>query len=488
VVNLRAGFIQAGGAPRTVLNNIVLANGLMGTSGSNDLTLAGSLTLTTGSTFTVNNTGLTTIAGNLILRDDAIKDARTLNLAGSGPALISGNIVNGSSSQGVMNITNNSAGGVTLAGNNTYTGATTIAAGTLVKLGHANGLGNSLNANTIATNATSISTGGALDLNGQSGVVEAMTITGYGRDGFGALINSNTGTPAVIAPLQLASISGAFTSGGAGYTTATVDIVGDGTGATATATIVGGVVTGVVLTNRGSGYTFAPTVNITGDGTGASPGTGNLNTINFGLGGGSIGGAGDIVINTVIQGANGFAKYGAGTLTLAGANTFSGGIVINNGTVKLGAANSIPSLSNMTMSAGTFDTGGFSDAVGTFTLFGDSVINLAAGSSVLSFADSSFTSWTGTLSIWNWTGTPAIGGGADQLLFGFNEFGLTADQAALVNFYSDSGSTLIGPGGGLMLPTGELVPAAIPEPAVIGLIALGLGAMLLRQRRLQSRG
>jgi fibronectin-binding autotransporter adhesin len=150
VVNLRAGFIQAGGAPRTVLNNIVLANGLMGTSGSNDLTLAGSLTLTTGSTFTVNNTGLTTIAGNLILRDDAIKDARTLNLAGSGPALISGNIVNGSSSQGVMNITNNSAGGVTLAGNNTYTGATTIAAGTLVKLGHANGLGNSLNANTIA--------------------------------------------------------------------------------------------------------------------------------------------------------------------------------------------------------------------------------------------------------------------------------------------------------------------------------------------------
>ena len=59
------------------------------------------------------------------------------------------------------------------------------------------------------------------------------------------------------------------TNGGSGYTTANVTITGDGTGATATATIVGGVITEIQVTNGGSGYTNA-VVSITGDGTGAT--------------------------------------------------------------------------------------------------------------------------------------------------------------------------------------------------------------------------
>ena len=48
---------------------------------------------------------------------------------------------------------------------------------------------------------------------------------------------------------------------GVGYTTApTLTIEGDGTGAAATATITGGVVTGIDITNNGSGYTFARVV------------------------------------------------------------------------------------------------------------------------------------------------------------------------------------------------------------------------------------
>ncbi len=51
---------------------------------------------------------------------------------------------------------------------------------------------------------------------------------------------------------------------------AQVQIVGDGTGATATATVGGnGAVTGITVTNPGNGYTTA-TVNITGPGTGAT--------------------------------------------------------------------------------------------------------------------------------------------------------------------------------------------------------------------------
>jgi hypothetical protein len=55
------------------------------------------------------------------------------------------------------------------------------------------------------------------------------------------------------------------TAGGSGYNNApTVTIAGgDGTGATATATIFSGAITGFVITNKGTGYTSAPVVTIT---------------------------------------------------------------------------------------------------------------------------------------------------------------------------------------------------------------------------------
>jgi subtilisin-like proprotein convertase family protein len=56
-----------------------------------------------------------------------------------------------------------------------------------------------------------------------------------------------------------------LTSGGSGYTSVpTVTLTGGGgTGATAVATVIGGVVTAITLTNQGIGYTSAPTVMIT---------------------------------------------------------------------------------------------------------------------------------------------------------------------------------------------------------------------------------
>ncbi len=67
---------------------------------------------------------------------------------------------------------------------------------------------------------------------------------------------------------------------GTGYTSApTVTFVGGGgTGATATATVSGGVVTYIALTNAGSGYTSAPVVTFAGGG-----GTGATATANFEL-------------------------------------------------------------------------------------------------------------------------------------------------------------------------------------------------------------
>lgn len=74
-------------------------------------------------------------------------------------------------------------------------------------------------------------------------------------------------------PVQQAAIPGEIytievTNGGSGYTSASVSIGGDGSGANATANIVGGSVDSITVTNYGSGYTVAP-ITITGDGSGA---------------------------------------------------------------------------------------------------------------------------------------------------------------------------------------------------------------------------
>ena len=63
------------------------------------------------------------------------------------------------------------------------------------------------------------------------------------------------------------------TAGGTGYTTATVNITGGGSGAAATAYVSNGAVIGVALNNPGAGYgglNATATISITGDGTGAT--------------------------------------------------------------------------------------------------------------------------------------------------------------------------------------------------------------------------
>ena len=85
-------------------------------------------------------------------------------------------------------------------------------------------------------------------------------VVGGGGTGGTVAITLNLGTP--IAAVHMDTL-------GSGYTSATATITGDGTGATASVTIVAGAVTDIDLTNPGSGYTYA-TVTITGNGTGAT--------------------------------------------------------------------------------------------------------------------------------------------------------------------------------------------------------------------------
>lgn len=78
-----------------------------------------------------------------------------------------------------------------------------------------------------------------------------------------------TGT-SYLTPTTLGSIT--VTSGGVGYTSATVTITGGGasSNATATAVINSGSIVSINITYSGTGYTSSPSITISGDGTGAT--------------------------------------------------------------------------------------------------------------------------------------------------------------------------------------------------------------------------
>ncbi len=105
-------------------------------------------------------------------------------------------------------LTKNGVGNWKLSATNTYTGLTTINAGTL-KL-------DSDNTTTLGTAAggTIVNTGAVLDLNGKTlGVAEPLTLNGTGISNGGALINSSGTAASYSGAISLASASGIGTTG-----------------------------------------------------------------------------------------------------------------------------------------------------------------------------------------------------------------------------------------------------------------------------------
>lgn len=115
---------------------------------------------------------------------------------------------------------------------------------------------------------TNIVTGVAVT-NGGSGYTSVPTVS------FKPYPVTGTGTGAAATATidgRVASI--AIVTGGSGYTAPTVTLSGGGgTGALATATTNGGVITGIAVTAAGTGYTSAPTVAITGQAGSGATGT-----------------------------------------------------------------------------------------------------------------------------------------------------------------------------------------------------------------------
>jgi fibronectin-binding autotransporter adhesin len=177
-----------------------------------------------------------------------------------------------------------------------------------------------------------------------------------------------------------------------------------------------------------------------------------------------------MTINGGITGAGfGITKTGTGTLILANtplgytnnaASTYTGTTRVSQGILQLAAANLIPDASGMDMAGGTFNTGGFSETIGTLKVTNSSHIDLAS-TSALTFNDSTLVHWTNakTLTIDNWIS------GADHIVVGTsNTTSLTPNQLNQIAFTNFPGQH-----AGYVGSTGELQPST----AALNLLNLG---------------
>ena len=237
-----------------------------------------------------------------------------LTLAGVGNFSMASQII------GTGGIINNNSGTTTLSGTNTYSGGTTVSAGTLVVTNSGN-----LGAITGALTAS----GGTLDLGNTSQQVGATTISG-GTVSNGTLTGSSyagqSGTVAAI----LAGGSSVLTKSTTGILTLS-----------GTNTYGGGTVlnNGTLVANNdsalGSGL-------LTMAGGTLSNSTGNTLTNSINLSSASTIGVAStktLSLSGTITNAGSLTKTDAGTLTLSGANTFAGGVSINEGTLSVASIN-----------------------------------------------------------------------------------------------------------------------------------------------------
>jgi autotransporter-associated beta strand protein len=282
---------------------------LGGTSGSVGLTASGgTVILSKANTYT----GTTTVSGGTLQlgASSALASSGSLNVNGgtfdlgglsntlSAVTLTNGTIQNGtltsSSTYQVLNGSisavlagsvglqmNNSSGTVVLSGANTYSGVTTITAG-IIQLGASS---SSSTGTPLGKTSVTVSSGGELDLNGNSLTSTAslpLTLNGTGVSSAGALTNSSPTASTYVGLLALGSASSIVASNG-----------------------------NIIISNAGTiSGSFAMT-----------------------LAGNSMGSSIASAINTAS-----LTKSGNGEWTLTGANTYSGATTINAGTLQIGNA------------------------------------------------------------------------------------------------------------------------------------------------------
>ena len=294
--------LQLDGSQNTTFNGVISGTGILRRSGTGTTTLTGNNTYSGG----------TILGGALILGHDNALGTGTLNMDSWGdPTLQSNNdarsvsnaiatggnvlTISGASNlalsgiiSGTGSLTKSGSGALTLSGTNTYSGGTTVTAGTLT--------------------GTTASLQGAVTNN--AAVVFDQTADGtYAgiMSGSGSLTKTGTGT------LTLSGTN--IYSGGTTLNGGTLSLANSSALGTGGITVLGSTI------DYADGLNIANTIDLQNDAT--------LNV--------STGSATQSGIISETSGSWGIIKTGAGTLTLSGNNTYSGGTTLNAGTIILGS-------------------------------------------------------------------------------------------------------------------------------------------------------
>jgi len=273
--------------------------------------------------------------------NDSAQEFSIANIAGAiGVANLSGGTLTdnngihvGDRGTGILNVSGSAV--VNLAGGTLQFGLSGNAT-----VGTVNLLGGMVTANNVGIAGTSTS---RLNFNGgtlMAGAASATFIQGLTAATIysgGAIIDDGGNAITVAQPLLAPAGNGVSTipvaTGGVGYLDTPIVTIsgGGGVGATAVANVSGGHVTGITITSPGIGYTSAPAVTLFGGGYSSAATLGTAT----------------IAPNT----GGGLTKQNTGTLTLSGANTYTGNTTINGGTLEI-VQPVIPTYSTVSVAGG----------------------------------------------------------------------------------------------------------------------------------------
>jgi autotransporter-associated beta strand protein len=398
---LSAGTLDINSTGAIGTGTFTINGGTINNTSAAAVTLSGGIAETWAASFTYTGTN------PLNLGNGAITLTTNATVTASASTLTVGGIISGANS-----LTKAGAGSLALSGANTYSAGTTLSAGTL----------DINNATAIGTGTLTISGG---TINNTSGA--AITDSNNNAQSWGAsftftgtnALNLGTGTVALGANLTVTTTASTLTIGGVVSGAHTLTKAGAGslalsgantysTGTTLTAGILD--INSATAIGTGTLTISAGTINNTSGGAitdsnnnamswNASFTFTGTSSLNMGTGAVTLTGnptvtttANTLTVGGVISGAHSLTKAGAGTLVLAGTNTYSTGTTLSAGILDINNAAAIGT-GTFTINGGTIDnTSGAAITLGgtiaetwsaSFTFTGTNNLNLGTGAVTL---------------------------------------------------------------------------------------------------------